>query len=114
MASPQLENGHSRLANELLEAIMMCPPATVPARQIWDWVWRESWGRSEPLAGAPCSPADEPAAPRRRGCEPEPARAGTAAEILLEGCMVRAHGYIIRLSQERVNRIIHGVWPVNM
>lgn len=44
MASPQLENGHSRLANEILEAIMRRPPASVAARQIWDWVWRYSWG----------------------------------------------------------------------
>lgn len=45
MASPQLENGHSRLANEILDALIICPPATVPARQLWDWVWRNSWGR---------------------------------------------------------------------
>ncbi len=44
MASPQLEHGHSRLANEILEAIIRCPPATVTARQLWDWVWRHSWG----------------------------------------------------------------------
>ncbi|MDD5301529.1 MAG: hypothetical protein PHS14_00355 [Elusimicrobia bacterium] len=44
MASPQLENGHSRLANEILEALIKCPPATVTARQLWDWIWRHSWG----------------------------------------------------------------------
>jgi hypothetical protein len=44
MASPQLENGHSRLANELLEALISCPPASVAAFQVWHWVWRHSWG----------------------------------------------------------------------
>lgn len=45
MARPQTENGHCRLANELLEAIIRTPPPSVAARQVWDWVWRNSWGR---------------------------------------------------------------------
>ncbi len=45
MASPQAENGHCRIANELLEALIDNPPEFVAARQVWDWVWRNSWGR---------------------------------------------------------------------
>jgi hypothetical protein len=58
VASPQLDHGHSRLANELLEALIKCPPATVPARQIWDWVWRESWGRKGAMNTRPTSVRD--------------------------------------------------------
>ncbi len=58
MASPQIENGYSRLANEILEALIKCPPATVPARQFWDWVWRESWGRKGAATTRPTSVRD--------------------------------------------------------
>ena len=44
MASPQLERGHCRLANELLDALIANPPIFVAARQVWDWIWRNSWG----------------------------------------------------------------------
>ena len=55
MASPQTENGYSRLANEILEALIENPPTTVLARRIWDWTWRNSWGRRGALCTQPTS-----------------------------------------------------------
>ncbi len=55
MASPQLENGYTPFANELLEALMRHPPASVAARQIWDWVFRNSWGRKKAMNTRPTS-----------------------------------------------------------